>query len=166
MATARQIGSAAASVCPEAALPYTDGILIGETEAFQPAIAIHEPQQASMKEIEMVRKYEILGQIPKALAAIDSDVHEAHRYRAGDPIREGLILAAAETAYGTLVGLTQDALLWMALQRQVLVKGWQFEDLQQLNQLTCRQPLTCWSHCEWGAGSRLKSFLGVPARQA
>jgi hypothetical protein len=84
----------------------------------------------------MVRKYEILGQIPEALAAIDRDIHKARRYRAGDPSREGLVLAAAETAYDTLVGLTQDALLWMALQRQVLVKGWRFQDLGQLDQLT------------------------------
>jgi len=84
----------------------------------------------------MVRRYEILSQIPKALADIDSDMHTAHRCRAGDPGREGLILAAADTAHGTLVGLTQDALLWMALQRQVMVRGWRFQDLQQLDQLT------------------------------
>jgi hypothetical protein len=84
----------------------------------------------------MVREYKVLGQIPDVLASIDRDIHESRRYLAGDPSREGLILAAAETAYGTLVGLTQDALLWMALQRQVLVKGWRFQDLGQLDQLT------------------------------
>ena len=84
----------------------------------------------------MTRRYKILDWVPTVLEFVDDQLREASGHRAGSREREQAIIAAAETAYKTTVGLTQAAPLWMALQRQVLVKGWRFEDLEQLDQLT------------------------------
>jgi hypothetical protein len=84
----------------------------------------------------MARRYNILERVPTVLAFVDDQLREASGHRAGSREREQAIIAAAETAYKTTVGLTQAAPLWMALQRQVLVKGWRFEDLEQLDHLT------------------------------
>jgi hypothetical protein len=118
-------------------LHYPGGTVIGQTCAFQPAAAALEPRKDQpTKETEMARRYKILERVPTVLAFVDDQLQEASGCRAGSREREQAIIAAAETAYNTTVGLTQAAPLWMALQRQVLVKGWRFEDLEQLDQLT------------------------------
>jgi hypothetical protein len=82
------------------------------------------------------RRYAVLDQIPKTLGFVMDRLDQAKGRPLGDPVRTRLIISAGQTAYGTIVGLTRAAPLWMALQRQVLVKGWRFEDLEQLDQLT------------------------------
>ena len=82
------------------------------------------------------RRYAVLDQIPGTLSLVMDQLDLAKGYTLGDPERTRLIIGAGRKSYGTIVDLTRAAPLWMALQRQVLVKGWRFEDLEQLDQLT------------------------------
>lgn len=82
------------------------------------------------------RRYGSLDEVPSTLGFVLTSLHKANARRPGDRRREALIIGAGETAYATIVRLTDDAAMWMALQRQVLVPSWRFEDLEQLDQLT------------------------------
>jgi hypothetical protein len=84
----------------------------------------------------VTRRYEILDEVPRALHAVGQNLDEAKGRPLGDRERERLIIGAGEQAYEALVGITRAAPLWMALQRQVLVRSWRFEDLEQVDQLT------------------------------
>jgi hypothetical protein len=138
-------------------LHYPGETVIGQTCAFQPAAAALKPRKDQpTKETEMAPRYRILEWVPTVLAFVDDQLREASGYRVGSREREQAIIGAAETAYKTTVGLTQAAPLWMALQRQVLVKGWRFEDLEQLDQLTVPATVELLVALRVGASSRLR----------
>jgi hypothetical protein len=80
----------------------------------------------------MSHRYEILFSVPEELDRIQVLINEADQLPTGDPIREAKILGAGVGARDLLVGLTDSPPLWLAMQRQVLVSGWSFGDLEGL----------------------------------
>jgi hypothetical protein len=83
----------------------------------------------------MPHRYEILDEIPNANAFVEDQLNQRRGLRPDDRRRQELLIGAGDAALYTLGKLTHDAALWLALQRQVLVQGWRFEDLAQLDQL-------------------------------
>jgi hypothetical protein len=81
------------------------------------------------------RRYEALDEIPRALKFVQEQINKANAEARNGRLPKGPIIAAGEKAHKMLTGLTNSPPLWLALQRQVLVHGWSFNDLEQLSEL-------------------------------
>jgi hypothetical protein len=80
----------------------------------------------------MGHPYEILADIPETFELIQARVREATSARRTDRARRRALISAGEEAQRLLAAITASPPLWLALQRQVLIRGWSFNDLPGL----------------------------------